>query len=153
MEKEVLKQNTSTERNDYIPTGVQKEFSVSCESSEKQKSRVIYPVKKEFIRRIFDGTKAFCKKEISSIILYESRGSGKVVGECQVVGKICSEPSKMWMLCKEYAGIEEEDFFAYFKGCSKACAYILGDVNIFLSPKSLQDYGVKSAPQNYVYVE
>lgn len=118
---------------------------------------VIYPVKKEYIKRIFDGSKAyefrkaFCKEEISSILLYESRGRGMVVGECQITGKICCTPSKMWEQCEDYAGITEKDFFDYFKGCSKACAYVLGDVNIFLEPKPLSYYGIEHVPQNYVY--
>lgn len=59
---------------------------------------------------------------------------------------------KLWDLTREHAGIEEKDFFEYFKDCEKACAYVIGDVNVFMTPKTLEDYGVNCIPQNFIYL-
>lgn len=122
------------------------------------KKKILYPIKKKYVKRIFDGTKAYeyrkhlCKDDIDTIVIYESSGRGKVVGECQIVGRICCEPQKLWDLTREHAGIEEKDFFEYFKDCEKACAYVIGDVNVFMTPKTLEDYGVNCIPQNFIYL-
>lgn len=126
---------------------------------KKEKTKVLYPIAKKYVKRIFDGSKAyefrrsFCSPDVDTIVIYESQGRGKVVGECQIVGRICCSPYKLWNLTKEYAGIEEKDFFKYFEGCDKACAYVIGDVNIFLKPRELSEYGIDFAPQNYFYVK
>lgn len=130
----------------------------SEKKTDSSKTKVLYPIKKEYVRKIFDGSKAyefrrsFCNPSVDSIVIYESAGRGMVVGECKIVGRICCDPEKLWSLTKEYAGIPEKDFFEYFKDCDKACAYVIGDVNIFLRPKKLSDYGIEYPPQNYLYV-
>lgn len=121
--------------------------------------RAMYPIKKEFVRRIFDGSKgyefrkSFCDPRINTIVIYESDGRGMVVGEFHIKDRLCYKPDVLWDLTKEYAGISEEDFFDYFKGCDKACAYVIGDISIFLKPKKLEAYNVFKAPQNYVYLD
>lgn len=122
------------------------------------KKKILYPIRKAYVKRIFDGTKAYeyrkhlCRDDVDTIVIYESSGRGLVVGECQIVGRICCEPKKLWELTKEHSGIEEKDFFEYFNGCEKACAYVIGDVNIFFVPKKLEDYGIRYVPQNFVYL-
>lgn len=122
------------------------------------RTKVLYPIKKEYVRRIFNGTKAYefrrslCDPNVRTMVIYESEGRGKVVGECQIVGRICCDPYKLWELTSQYAGIDKTDFFAYFKGCDKACAYVLGDVTVFQSPRSLSYYGIDYVLQNYTYV-
>lgn len=121
--------------------------------------RAMYPIKKEFVRRIFDGSKgyefrkSFCDPRINTIVIYESDGRGMVVGEFHIKDRLCYKPDVLWDITKEYAGISEKDFFDYFKGCDKACAYVIGDVKVFLSPNNLSAYGINKAPQNYVYLD
>lgn len=121
--------------------------------------KALLPIKKKYVKKIFDGSKAyeyrktFCSKFVDTIAIYESRGRGLVVGEFKIAGRICDTPQKVWERTKKYAGISEEDFFAYFDGACKACAYIIGDVHIFLVPRTLQDYGLDCAPQKYVYIK
>lgn len=121
--------------------------------------KALYPIKKEFVMKIFDGSKAYeyrkhlCSDLVDKIVIYESCGRGLVVGEFDVVGRIGDTPHNLWNRTKDYAGISEEDFFKYFANCKMAYAYVIGNVNMFLKPKSLQDYKLKNAPQNFVYVE
>ncbi|MEH2792893.1 hypothetical protein V7T21_02240 [Segatella copri] len=122
------------------------------------KNKILYPIKRKYVKRIFDGTKAYeyrkhlCREEVDTIVIYESSGRGMVVGECKIVDRICCDPVKLWEKTKELSGMEEKEFFNYFRCCKNACAYVLGDVNIFLKPKSLKEYDINFVPQNYVYL-
>lgn len=122
------------------------------------KKKVLYPIKKAFVKRIFDGSKAYeyrkhlCREEVDTIVIYEASGRGMVVGECKIVDRICCNPAEMWEKTKVLSGMEKKEFFKYFEGCENACAYVLGDIKIFLKPKSLKEYGIDFVPQNYVYL-
>lgn len=122
------------------------------------KNKILYPIKRKYVKRIFDGTKAYeyrkhlCREEVDTIVIYESSGRGMVVGECKIVDRICCDLVKLWEKTKELSGMEEKEFFNYFRCCKNACAYVLGDVNIFLKPKSLKEYDINFVPQNYVYL-
>ena len=50
------------------------------------------------------------------------------------------------------SGISREFFFKYYSGRNRAVAYKLTNLNIFEDPKKLEDYGVSTPPQSYVYV-
>ena len=123
-----------------------------------QKNKILYPIKRKYVKRIFDGTKAYeyrkhlCREEVDTIVIYESSGRGMVVGECKIVDRICCDPVKLWEKTKELSGMEEKEFFNYFRYCKNACAYVLGDINIFFKPKSLKEFGIDFVPQNYVYL-
>ena len=46
----------------------------------------------------------------------------------------------------------QTDFDKYFKGKEVAHAYRIGKVKVFKEKKRLQDYGVRCAPQSFVYI-
>ena len=101
------------------------------------KMKALFPIKKEYVKKIFDGSKAyeyrksFCSLEVDTIVIYESRGKGLVVGEFEIADRLCDTPRNIWERTKGYAGISESDFFSYFEGRDKACAYVVGNVNVF----------------------
>lgn len=92
------------------------------------KNKILYPIKRKYVKRIFDGTKAYeyrkhlCREEVDTIVIYESSGRGMVVGECKIVDRICCDPTKLWEKTKELSGMEEKEFFNYFRYCKNACA-------------------------------
>lgn len=55
------------------------------------KMKALFPIKKEYVKKIFDGSKAyeyrksFCSLEVDTIVIYESRGKGLVVGEFKII--------------------------------------------------------------------
>ena len=53
---------------------------------------------------------------------------------------------------KNVEGIDKKFFDKYYSGRNTAVAYVLGCVTQFESPRNLTDYGVKAAPQSYVYI-
>ncbi len=112
----------------------------------------------QHVDNILDGTKKFefrktkCKEKIDSIIIYSTSPIMRVVAEVEVKDVIEDTPQAVWSKTKTAAGIDKLFFDRYYKGRSTAVAYVLGNVNKFSTPKFLADYGVKFAPQSYVYV-
>ena len=62
-------------------------------------------------------------------------------------------PEQLWLLTREGAGISKEFYDEYFCGREVAFAYKLGSVHIFETPKELSEFGVKVAPQSYIYIK
>ena len=76
----------------------------------------------------------------------------RVVAEVEVKDIIEDTPQAVWSKTRTAAGIDKMFFDRYYDGRSTAVAYVLGEVKKFSNPKVLSDYGVKAAPQSYVYV-
>lgn len=64
--------------------------------------KALFPIKKEYVKKIFDGSKAyeyrksFCSLEVDTIVIYESRGKGLVVGEFEIADRLCDTPRKIY---------------------------------------------------------
>lgn len=121
--------------------------------------KILLSVKPEYIERIFDGSKGYeyrrrlAKKKIDTIILYATSPVKKVVGEVEVIGIKTEAPTTLWEHTKHLSGISREKYRKYFSGQKKANAYVLGKVYKYPSFKDLQDYGVSTAPQSYIYIK
>ena len=61
-------------------------------------------------------------------------------------------PEELWEQTKNQSGISKTFFDTYFNGCSVAYVYKLGKVKVYEQPKELIDFGLKSAPQSFVYI-
>ena len=120
--------------------------------------KLLMSINPQHVNNILDGTKKFefrktkCKEKIDSIIIYSTSPIMRVVAEVEVKDVIEDTPQAVWSKTQTAAGIDKLFFDRYYKGRSTAVAYVLGNVNKFPTPKLLADYGVKSAPQSYVYV-
>ena len=112
----------------------------------------------EHVDNILAGTKKFefrktkCKEKIDSIIIYSTFPIMRVVAEVEVKDIIEDTPQAVWSKTRTAAGIDKIFFDRYYDGRDVAVAYVLGEVRKFTAPKHLADYGVKAAPQSYVYV-
>ncbi len=120
---------------------------------------ILMSIKPEYVSKILDGTKKyeFRKKtpieDVEKIVIYSTFPQKLIVGEVEVVRKIKMKPTPLWEETKLYAGITREKYRKYFKGCSTAYAYELGEVTIYDTPKSLSDYGISYSPQSYIYLK
>jgi predicted transcriptional regulator len=76
----------------------------------------------------------------------------QVVAEVELIDIIEDDLDAVWETTKEYAGITHEYFEKYFKGKETAIAYKLGAVKKYSKPKCLASFGIKNAPQSFVYV-
>ena len=122
-------------------------------------SKVLMSINPIHAEKIFSGTKKFefrktqCNKHIEAIVIYVTSPIMKVLGEVRVRNVIEGPPNVVWEKTRMAAGIDLSFFNRYFEGRNKAVAYELGDITIFSKPKLLRDYGLKAAPQSYVYIK
>ena len=120
--------------------------------------RLLMSINPEHVENILSGNKKFefrktkCKEHVDSIIIYSTSPVMKIVAEAEVTDIIEDTPQAIWKKTKYAAGIDKSFFDADYEGRSTAVAYVLGKIIRYESPKFLSDYGVKAAPQSYVYV-
>ena len=122
------------------------------------KKKILISINPEHVQNIINGTKKFeyrkvaAKHDISSIIIYETTPIKRIVAEVEIVEVLMLPPEELWDKTKQYSGISEDFFTNYFMNRKIAYAYKLGKVKVYDKPKQLMDYGVKSAPQSFVYL-
>ena len=123
------------------------------------KKKIIISINPEHVENIINGTKKYeyrtkaAKQDISSIIIYETVPVKKIVAEAEIIEVIVLSPEDLWNETKEFSGISKDFYDDYFKNREVAYAYKLGKIKIYKEPKSLLDFGVKYAPQSFVYVK
>lgn len=122
------------------------------------KEKIIISINPEYVEKIISGEKKYeyrtkaAKKDIDKIIIYETTPVKKVVAEAEILDVLIMKPDELWELTKSQAGITKSFFMSYFKGKGVAYAYKLGRVTVYRRPMELSAFGVKSAPQSFVYV-
>lgn len=120
---------------------------------------ILLSIKPEYSERILSGKKKFefrrkcAARRVSKILIYTSAPRMKVVGEVEVVGIMEAAPQDLWKQTSTDAGISKQKFMEYFSQKENAYAYKLGKVTRFKKEKSLSDYGVKTPPQSFVYID
>ena len=121
--------------------------------------KLLMSINPKHVDNILAGTKKFeyrknkCKEKIDSLIIYSTSPIMKVVAEVEVKDVIEDTPQMVWSMTRTAAGIDKSFFDRYYLGRDIAVAYVLGEVRKFSVPKYLADYGIKSAPQSFVYVK
>ncbi len=119
---------------------------------------MLISINPEHVENIFNGSKKYeyrkirCKQDIDKIIIYSTYPIMKVVGEAKVEKILEDSPDNIWEETKKYSGIDLKFYQKYFKDRSKAIAYKLTNIKKYSDPKELSSYGIKSAPQSFIYV-
>lgn len=119
---------------------------------------MLISINPEHVENIFNGSKKYeyrkirCKQDIDKIIIYSTYPIMKVVGEAKVEKILEDSPDNIWEETKKYSGIDLNFYQKYFKDRSKAIAYKLTNIKKYSDPKELSSYGIKSAPQSFIYV-
>ena len=122
------------------------------------KKKIIISINPIHVENIIKGIKKYeyrriaAKQDISSIIIYETTPIKRVVAEAEIVDVLEMKPEELWQLTKAESGIDKSFFDAYFKNKEIAYAYKLGEIKVFDEPRLLVDYGIKNAPQSFVYI-
>lgn len=121
--------------------------------------KIILSINPEFVNKIFDGTKKFEYRKsipknhhITNVIIYATAPVKKVVGEFTIQQILKSTPLEIWDLTSEYSGIDRKRFFDYFS--KKGTAYALDIENVveYSRSLSLDELGLKSPPQSWMYL-
>ena len=122
------------------------------------KKKILLSINPEHVQNIINGIKKYeyrkiaAKQDISSIIIYETTPVKRIVAEAEIIDVLMCSPEELWKLTKVESGISKEFFDEYFEGREIAYAYKLGKVKVYDEPKTLMDYGIKAAPQSFVYI-
>lgn len=122
-------------------------------------SKILLSIHPEYVEKIIDRSKKYefrkrrCKQEIKKIIIYETAPVCMVIGEVEVVEVMEGTPEKIWEMTEEFSGIKKNLFESYYENQDNAVAFHLGTVKKYRKPKSIEEFGVKVAPQSYVYVK
>ncbi len=119
---------------------------------------ILISINPEHVENIFNGTKKYeyrkikCKQDIDKIIIYSTSPIMKIVGEAKVEEILEGPPEKIWNITKKQSGITSKFYDQYFNNSEKAIAYKLTDIKKYELPKDLSAYGIRTAPQSFVYV-
>lgn len=120
--------------------------------------KILLSINPEHVENIMSGKKKYefrkilCKEKVDHIVIYSTYPVMKVVGEADVVDIIVSDPEDVWKATANLSGISKDFFDAYFSNRDRAVAYHLENVKKYRTPKALSEYGIKAAPQSFVYV-
>ena len=120
--------------------------------------KILISINPKHVENIINGSKKFeyrkvaAKQDISSIVIYETTPVKRIVAEAEIIDVLILSPDELWKQTKQSSGISKEFFDEYFKGKKIAYAYKLGKVKVYETPKTLLDYGVKNAPQSFIYL-
>ena len=122
------------------------------------KKKILISINPKHVQNIIKGIKKYeyrkiaAKHDISSIIIYETTPVKRIVAEAEIIDVLGYSPEKLWKLTKEESGISKKFFDEYFEGKEIAYAYKLGKIKVYDEPKTLLEYGIKAAPQSFVYI-
>lgn len=122
-------------------------------------SKILISIKPKYVKKILNGTKRYefrtkaAKEDVSSMIIYSTSPTMKVVAEAQILDVLEMNPNELWTETKKYGGIKKKDFDNYFKNRKVGYAYKLGEIKVFNEPQTLNDYGLSFAPQSFVYIK
>jgi predicted transcriptional regulator len=122
---------------------------------------VLLSIKPKYVRSIIEGGKRyefrktiFKNRGIDRIYIYSSSPVKKIVGTFEVGGILEDHPRELWNNVKEYAGINDRDFFSYFEGKSRAFAIEIQNLQEFDEP--INPYETIPGfvpPQSYCYMD
>lgn len=121
--------------------------------------KVLMSINPQHVDNILSGEKKFefrrtrCKRAVDAILIYSTAPVMQIVGEVEVKEIIEDSPQKVWKRTASAAGIDKAFFDEYYSGKKTAIAYALGKVIQYSEPQLLSDYGIKSAPQSFIYIE
>ncbi len=119
---------------------------------------ILISIKPEYVEKIISGEKKFeyrtriANRSIGKMYIYESTTTKKVVAEAEILEVLAMKPSELWEKTNTQSGTTKSFFMSYFKGKEVAYAYKLGRVTVYRRPMELSAFGLKSAPQSFVYL-
>lgn len=121
-------------------------------------SSVLFSIKPEFVEKIFSGRKkyefrrTFCRRPISKMYIYATSPVCKIVGNATVIETLFDEPSQLWKVTAQYAGLSKKQYDNYFSQCKVAYAYHLLYPLLYTKPVALSSIRLAYPPQSFCYL-
>ena len=122
------------------------------------KCKILLSINPEHVENILNGSKLFefrkirCKNNVDKIVIYATFPVMRVVAEVDVENVIEGDLDEVWNHTEKYSGIKRSFYDKYYNGKNKAVAYKLRNVKKYKRQKLLSDFGVRCAPQSFVYL-
>lgn len=125
--------------------------------------KIILPIKPVYAGRIFSGAKKWeYRKRIPwcvydkpiHVFVYVTAPVGEVVGEFETSFWDVAHPELLWHRTNgdRDGGIDYGSYMRYFAGRRIGVAILIRHPYRWPEPRSLSDFGVNRAPQNFCYV-
>ena len=121
---------------------------------------VLLSIKPKYANQIIKGNKKyefrkslFKNRDLEMVYIYSSSPVKRIVGAFSIKKIIEKHPEQLWNEYKDFSGVEEADFFSYFRGKEKGFAIEIGDVEVFdpINPKEhIHDF---VPPQSFCYTD
>lgn len=125
---------------------------------ENMKRKILISINPQHVPNIIAGIKKYeyrkvvAKQDVSFMIIYATTPIKRIVAEVEIVDVFELPPEELWEQTKNESGVSKAFFDKYFNNRTVARAYKLGEIKVYDAPKTLEDYGIKAAPQSFVYV-
>lgn len=119
---------------------------------------ILLSIKPKYADQIFAGTKKYeFRRKFpigvkNRVLVYSSSPIKKVIGYFDTGEIIVGPPNTIWNDTHLLAGIDDKSFFEYFAGTDKALAISILNPVLLVNPCELYQFGVKNAPQSYMYL-
>lgn len=116
-------------------------------------NKIIVSINPRHVNNIINGPKKYeyhtriASKDVNKLLIYETAP----IKKAEIVEVLSLDPNTLWEQTKDYSGISKKFFGEYFKNRSVAYAYKLGKVKVYDEPKSLIEFGLRTAPQSFAY--
>lgn len=120
--------------------------------------KILISINPEYVDLILKGEKKYeyrtkrAKEDVTSLVIYETSPVKQVVAEVEIIKVIELPINELWEETHKYGGINKGTFDEYFTDKEIGYAYELGKVKQYKRPKSVEDIGIKRAPQSYCYI-
>ncbi|MBC2746251.1 MAG: hypothetical protein HF975_04445 [ANME-2 cluster archaeon] len=121
---------------------------------------VLLSIKPKYAIQILKGNKRyefrksiFKNRNIDQVYIYSSSPVKRITGAFSIKQIIEKHPIQLWNECKDFSGIDEDDFLKYFKGKETGFAIEIGEVKAFdpINPKDHIPFFVP--PQSFCYTD
>jgi len=93
---------------------------------------VLLSIKPKYANQIINGNKKyefrkslFKNRDLDMVYIYSSSPVKRIVGAFSIKKIIEKHPEQLWSECKDFSGIDEDDFFCYFRGKEKGFAIVI----------------------------
>jgi predicted transcriptional regulator len=123
-------------------------------------TRVLLSLKPRFAEAILTGEKTFefrralFRHPVTSVVIYASSPTRKVVGEFTISEILFLSIDALWKSTKKGGAIDRGYFEQYFKGRSQGYALKVECARRYRAPLCLQkDLGIKHPPQSFRYLD
>ena len=121
--------------------------------------KVLLSIKPQFAEQIFSGSKKFefrkslfKNTDVTTVIVYASSPTQKVIGEFQIDGILSDDLQSLWQKTKKFAGIDEEYFYEYFAEKEIGYAIRIKEPVKYKKPLGLKEHYNVSPPQSFLYL-